>query len=104
MDGLLTALGIKKAALLGGFFGALISLKFFPELKNWWQRATTLLSGWACAAYVTPLISQWLELSDKHEGGVAFLLGVLGMAAISNIVKALPEWAQALKGRIGGDQ
>lgn len=96
------ALGLKKMAMIGGLIGAIVSLRFFPEITTWPGRATTLLSGWACAAYVTPLVGALLDVAEKHEGGVAFLLGVLGMAVIANVIKALPEWMAALKGRIGG--
>lgn len=101
IDQIASTLGLKKAALLGGFLGALVSLRFFPEAQSWWQRCTTLFSGWVCAAYVAPLAAATLDIAEKHEGGVAFLVGVVGMALIANVLQAIPGWLTAAKSRFG---
>lgn len=94
----LSALGLKLASLLGGFFGALVSLKFIDTL-NLWQRATTVLAGTLVSAYVSPALVAYLELSVKMEGGIAFLCGLFGMSFTGSVVKAIPEIVDAAKAR-----
>lgn len=101
IDEIAGMLGLKKAGLIGGFLGALVSLRFFPDLKTWWQRCTTLFSGWVCAAYVGPLVASTLDIAEKHEGGVTFLVGVVGMALIANVLQAIPDWLRAARSRFG---
>lgn len=100
MEAWLSSIGIKFAALVGGFFGALVSLKFIDGLSQK-QRATTVLAGTLVSAYVTPILVSYLELSPKLEGGIAFLCGLFGMSFTGAVIKALPEWASAVKERIG---
>jgi hypothetical protein len=99
MEAWLSAVGIKLAALIGGFFGALVSLKFIDGLGTK-QRATTVLAGTLVSAYVTPILVSYLELSPKLEGGIAFLCGLFGMSFTGAIIKAAPEWMAAAKERL----
>lgn len=98
MEAWLSAAGVKIAALIGGFFGALVSLKFIEGLGKK-QRATTVLAGTLVSAYVTPLLITYLELTPKLEGGVAFLCGLFGMSFTGAFIKAIPEWIEAAKGK-----
>ena len=104
MDALLSALGLKQGAALGGFLGALISLKFIDGIGTWplWQRASTVLSGALVAAYCTPLTMDVLDLSPKTEGAIAFIGGLFGMSIAGAVIKAMPELIAAAKNRIGG--
>lgn len=99
----LTAIGLKKIPLLGGFLGALISLKFIDGIAAWslWQRATTVASGAIVAAYCGPATVLVLDMSLGAEGAVSFIGGLFGMSLAGAIIKAMPEWAAALKDRIG---
>jgi hypothetical protein len=99
MEAWLSAFGIKVAALVGGFFGALVSLKFIEGLGKA-QRATTVLAGTIVSAYITPLAVTYLELSPKLEGGIAFLCGLFGMSFTGAIIKAMPEWVAAARERV----
>jgi hypothetical protein len=99
MEAWLSSVGIKVAALIGGFFGALVSLKFVEGLGRG-QRATTVLAGTLVSAYVTPLLVTYLELSPKLEGGIAFLCGLFGMSFTGAIIKAMPEWIASLRERV----
>lgn len=99
LDAVVTALGLKHGALAGGFFGALVSLKFIDGL-NAWQRGTTVLAGTVVSAYVSPLIASWLELTPKIEGGVAFLCGLFGMSFTGAVIKAMPEIVATVRERI----
>lgn len=100
-DAILAALGLSKSATIGGFLGAVVSLKLVEGL-NLWQRATTVFGGALCAAYVTPLLLELITLSAKLEAAVAFLTGVFGMSFVAAISKAIPEIVQGLKDKIAG--
>jgi hypothetical protein len=95
----LTALGLKYATLAGGFFGALVSLKFIEGLSIP-QRATTVLAGTLVSAYITPVIVSYLELSVRLEGGIAFLCGLFGMSFTGAVIKAMPSWVEAAKAKV----
>lgn len=99
MEAWLSAIGIKVAALIGGFFGSLVSLKFLDGLSLR-QRASTVLAGTLVSAYVTPVLVSYLELSTKLEGGIAFLCGLFGMSFTGAVIKAMPEWVASAKARV----
>lgn len=105
MEAFLAWFGLKWASVVGGLAGALCSLKLFPDLAPW-QRVTTVLFGWAMAAFITPLIVEAVGMNEKHLVSVGFLIGLLGLAVAYNIFKAIPEWvtgARALiMGKLGG--
>lgn len=92
----LEAIGLKGITLVAGFFGAVVSLRFIDGL-NAWSRITTVLAGTVAAAYCTPLAVEYLTLSPKLEGAVAFLAGLFGMSVVGSIIKALPEWIAAAR-------
>ena len=96
---LLTALGLKWASLIGGFFGALVSLKFIENLTIK-QRATTVFAGTMVSAYIAPALLFYLELSPKMESGVAFLCGLFGMSFTGAVIKAMPDILEAVKARL----
>jgi hypothetical protein len=95
----LTSLGLKIATLVGGFVGALVSLKFIEGLSVY-QRGSTVLAGTMVSAYVTPIVVTYLELTPKMEGGIAFLCGLFGMSFTGAVIKAMPEWVAAAKERV----
>ena len=103
INSFLAALGLKNGAVVGGFLGALISLKFIEDIAHWspWKKITTVLAGAAVAAYSTPLTVELLELSAKAEGAVAFIGGLFGMSIAGAIIKAMPSLIDAAKERIG---
>lgn len=94
VEQLLTAIGLTKGATIGGFFGALVSLKFIEGLF-WWQRIPTVFAGMMAAAYCTPLVMEMFTISVKTEAAIAFLIGVFGMSLMGAVVKALPELSTA---------
>ena len=101
IDALLSTLGLKKGALLGGVLGALISLKFIDGL-NAYQRGTTVIAGAFAAAYSSPIVLETMDLKPTLEGGVAFLIGLFGMSLAGAIIKAMPGLVAAAKARISG--
>lgn len=96
IDALLTWFGLQKASMIGGFFGAMVSLKFIEGL-NIWQRGTTVFAGTFASAYVTPIVVEWLAISAKMEGGAAFLIGLFGMSMAGAVMKAIPEVVEAAR-------
>lgn len=102
MDGLSTTLGIKIGSAVGGFLGALVSLKFI-EGQSMGQRVSTVFAGTAGATYLAPLVAGWLDTGDKLEAGLAFLIGVIFMSMAGAFIKAIPEWIAAAKSKwLGG--
>ena len=102
---LLAALGLTKGATLGGFLGAVVSLKFIENM-TWVQRVPTVFGGMLCAAYVTPLVAEMAMHSPtaRTESAIAFLIGMFGMSIAAAIVKAMPELIAAVKDRIKGSR
>lgn len=107
IDAFLTWLGLKWGSVVGGFVGAMCSLKLFADLAPW-KRVTTVLFGWAMASFITPLIVEWVGMNERHLVSVGFLVGLLGLSIAYNVFKAIPEWvtgARALiMGKLGGSK
>lgn len=95
----LAAVGLKIGTVAGGFFGALVSLKFIENLSLW-QRGSTVFAGTLVSAYLTPVVVSWLELSPRLEAGIAFLCGLFGMSFTGAVIKAMPSWVEAAKVRL----
>lgn len=104
VEQILSGLGLTKGSAVGGFLGALVSLKFVAEIAQWsfWKKATSVASGCLIAAYSTTLTIEVLELSPKADGAIAFMGGLFGMSLAAAIIKNLPAWMDAVKHRIGG--
>lgn len=102
IDNILATVGLKKLPLIAGLFGALVSLKFIDGIAGWslWQRLSTIGCGAVVAGYCAPFTVQVLELSIAAEGAVAFIGGLFGMSAAGAIIKAMPDWLNAVKERI----
>lgn len=73
---------------MAGAIGALVSLKFHPDVKDFGQRVFTVGSGAAVAHYVTPLALSHFNLPIERAGSVAFLLGLFGMSFAAAVIKA----------------
>lgn len=99
LDTALSALGLTKGAAIGGFLGALVSLKFIEGLTLW-QRMITVICGMLFASYVTPLVMEIVSMTPKTESAIAFLIGVFGMSFGAAVVKAMPELVSAAKDRL----
>lgn len=70
-------LGTDKV-IIASFIGALIALKFQEELNTWHGKVVFVLTGVACAYYVTPLAMTSYNIDPGLAGGVGFLLGAFG--------------------------
>jgi hypothetical protein len=83
-----------------GAAGALVSLKYVPAL-GWWKHASNWVCGTLVAGYCAPPLAGWLKLDG--DGGVAFMLGLLGLSILNAIVRAISELklADIIAGWIG---
>ena len=103
IEGLLSALGIKKAALIAGIIGGWLSLRFFEGLTTggkWF----TVIGGAASANYLTVPVMTFFHLArDDYEGGVGFAIGLFGMSLAAAAIKFIRDDLTAIiKGRVGG--
>lgn len=103
IESLLTAFGIKKAALVAGIVGGWLSLRFFENLTpggKW----VTVIGGAAAANYLTVPVMAWFRLAPgDYEAGIGFAIGLFGMSIAAAAIKFVREDLVAIvKGRIGG--
>lgn len=84
MVGFLEQVGIKIVLFIAGFVGGLSSVDRRKDF-TFWQKMTSLLSGGFSANYLTPVISDWLNLRDSTLYGVAFLVGYGGLKFVEII-------------------
>lgn len=97
MDSILAALGLQKGSAFASLAGALISYRFFRELK-WPDRIMTALGGIACGLMVGPAISHLLDVTnEKVEFCIIFLTSTLGVSFLSAVVTAMPETIAAIR-------
>lgn len=84
-------LGVKYSALVAGFIGGVISLGFLRELDKL-QMALAVLSGTACAGYLTPIAipliasAAGVEPSAEMENVAAFFLGLTAMNIVPGVI------------------
>lgn len=81
---LLKDFGFDIILFIAGTAGAITFLTKSPKL-NRLQKFTTVLSGGCTANYLTPLVANWFNLSDKTLYGIAFLLGYGGLKLLEKI-------------------
>lgn len=82
-----SVLGVKVTALIAGFVGGIVSLAMIRDLTPK-IAVTTVIGGTACAAYLTPLIVEYLNLGGSNlENALAFLTGVCGMNGVAGVFK-----------------
>lgn len=101
-------LGVKVIWLVAGFAGGVVSLRYIEGLTTP-QMFSAVLSGVACSAYLSPLVfelarRQEIILSERIEGGIAFLIGLTAINIVPGILK-LSAMFKTNPGRfLGGDK
>ena len=78
--------GIKLGLALAGLAGGVVSLSYIKPLTKW-QAFLAVFTGAVSAAYITPLIVNYFNLSSTGEHGAAFLIGLVAMNLIPGIIK-----------------
>jgi uncharacterized membrane protein YeaQ/YmgE (transglycosylase-associated protein family) len=104
MEAILSAIGLTLKTFIIGAIGGLLSLRFFDGL-SWWGRFATVLGGGVIASYGTALALEFLELSAKHEGFLALMIGVFGMSVVAAVIKAVASadlWKEIVERLPGG--
>lgn len=90
--------------VLAGLVGAIASLPFQKDLKTKISLAIFLVTGAACAHYLTGLVGKFFAIEPSGAGGVGFLLGAFGgslIAATIRMIQSADFWS-VIKSRIGG--
>lgn len=93
-----------KGFLLGAV-GTLIALRFFDGLTTT-QKWLTVVGGSMLAGLGRDLVLELLDVQPKHDGIIAFLIGLFGMALVSQVIQTVKQinWAEVrswLPGRKG---
>ena len=85
---------------LPGFVGAVVSLRFF-KAETWLERITVVMSGWACAFFLTkPVVDRFDLNNTQWADGTAFFIGLFGMAIVAALMGAIKDtkWGDILAG------
>jgi len=94
MGEFLQTLGINVGISVAGLFGALL-LVGKTSVLNTRTLFFSLLSGVASANYITPLVSDIIQIDGKYQMSIAFILGFLGLKGVelisNKLVKKLEE-------------
>lgn len=89
-------LGLKVVPGIAGFVGGCLALSFVQGL-NRFQAFVTVAAGAAAGTYLQPLTSHYLDLPTAMDGGIGFLLGLVGMGLAGWIVKAANDPISAIE-------
>ena len=92
--------------LIAGLMGAIVASWWHKDdLKDLWSWVIFLVTGIACAFYLTSIVCDQLGVVDPSDvAGVALLLGAFGgslMAATNRAIKAADLWG-LIRQRFGG--
>jgi len=85
---IIAQLGINIAISVAGFFGSLLMIGK-NSAQHWRTTIFSMLSGVACANYITPIILDMAKMDIKYQVSVGFVLGFLGLRSVEIIGKKL---------------
>lgn len=94
IEAIASFLGVKKAAFVIGFIGAVVSLKFVKRAESWFEKAFMVFGGAVAAGYLEPPISAYFNVTNG--GFIAFIIGLFGMslaAAIMDVIDST-KWGK----------
>jgi hypothetical protein len=96
----------KVDVLIAGFIGALVASWWSrDDIANWKSWVFFIITGIACATYLTGMVSSHLGIEDPgNVAGVGFLIGAFGgslLTAINRAIKAADLWA-LIRSKFGG--
>jgi len=84
MEKILLMLGMKKGAAIAALIGSVCTLYFLPQM-GFKKSLFTVFVGFSSSVYVTPLVVPYFP--EGLENGVAFLVGLAGVAVLGVIFK-----------------
>ncbi len=73
---------------IAGLFGSLLMIGK-NAAQTWKMTIFSMLSGIACANYITPIILDMTRMDIKYQVSVGFVLGFLGLRSVEMISKKL---------------
>ena len=76
--------GFDVILFIAGIAGGIVFLSKDNKLSPW-KKFLSVLSGGLTANYLTPIVGQWLHLSDDTLYGIAFMLGYGGLRSVEAI-------------------
>lgn len=85
----LNKLDLNLKLAFAGLVGAVISAKFHPDVQSPYDRVLFVLTGAACAYYLTGMVSAHFDIAASSAGGVGFLLGAFGGSLMESCVRAI---------------
>lgn len=81
-------LGFDTILFTAGLAGGITFLTKGQKLTKL-QKLSSVISGGFTANYLTPVVADWINLSDNALYGLAFLLGYGGLKSVESIFTAL---------------
>lgn len=84
--------GIKYATLIFALIGSAVSLSYAKEMTRF-QMFVAIISGTAVSVSATPLVLQYLGMSDSLERAIAFFAGLVAM----RFIPVLFAWVDRLR-------
>lgn len=96
----------KLDVIVAGIIGSLVASWWHrDDLSDWRAWAIFMITGIACALYLTGMVSSHLDITEpSNVAGVGFLLGTFGgslMTAINRAIKSADLWA-LIRSKFGG--
>lgn len=88
MKEFLESIGVNIGIALAGMFGSLIMLGKNSSV-NLRTTLFAIVTGVSSANYITPVLSNMINISEQYQMGVAFILGFLGLKGVEKISEKL---------------
>jgi len=88
MKEFLESIGVNIGIALAGMFGSLIMLGKNSS-ANLRTTLFAIITGVSSANYITPIVSNMINISEQYQMGVAFILGFLGLKGVEKISEKL---------------
>lgn len=85
---ILNQIGLNLTLIIAGSVGAFIGRN---KQHTFWQQFVTLFTSAFIANYLTPVLIEFLSLSEKTHGGLAFVIGYMGKHALDYLVGKLKK-------------
>lgn len=92
---LLISVGINPAHFFAGLAGAIVRIAIQGK-KFTLDILSGAFAGSLCAVYLAPLVARWMHLDPidaAANGGLAFVLGMIGLSVAEGLVRAAQRWA-----------
>jgi hypothetical protein len=82
---------VLHSPLAAGLAGSVIGLRFAPGL-NWLERCANVIAGTLTAAYATPGIASWFDVTKPEMlSAMAFALGLFGLSLAAACIQAVRD-------------